>query len=246
IGIFQHLLQTIHFCTMSIDELAAIPGEIPEVPNLDGRDKTPPQESMLQEFGDPSAVLHIRLAPRHLFDVGGIDQQDGEVPLEQIKNGLPVHARTLHGDDCTPMGLEPGTHGQDVTGHGPKAADVLLALLLIIAGHQTHFDVLFVDIHASTSRIENAHGGFLPSGRMASVATHALRRISSEDKSPLRAPREGATSGGAVKMRASDSTSGMAHQRIPDDCAATWWRQHTAGPFYFHGSWCMKVHEGFY
>jgi len=89
------------------------------------------------------------------------------------------------------------------------------------------------------------HGGFLPAVRMASVATHALRRISSEDKSPLRAPREGATSGGAVKMRASDSTSGMAHQRIPDDCAATWSRQHTAVPSYFHGSWCMKVHEGF-
>ena len=80
---------------------------------------------------------------------------------------------------------------------------------------------------------------------MASVATHALRRISSEDKSPLRAPRVGATSGGAVKMRASDSPSGMAHQRISDDCAATCSRQHTAVPSYFHGAWCMKVHEGF-
>jgi len=40
-------------------------------------------------------------------------------------------------------------------------------------------------------------------------------------------------------MRASDSASGMAHQRIPDDCAATCSRQHTAGPSYFHGSWCM-------
>src|SRR5215471_21814176 len=138
---------------MGVDELATIPGEIPEVANLERWDKTPPQESMLQEFGNPSAVLHIGLAPRHLFDVGGIDQQDGEIPFEQIENGLPVHPRTLYGDDCTPLGLEPGTHGQDVTGHGPKAADVLLALPLIIAGHQTHFDVLFVNIHASTRRM---------------------------------------------------------------------------------------------
>jgi len=46
-------------------------------------------------------------------------------------------------------------------------------------------------------------------------------------------------------MRASDSPAGMAYQRIPDAWAATWSRQHTAGPSYFHGSWGMKVHEGF-
>jgi hypothetical protein len=137
---------------MGVDELAPIPGELPEVPHLAGRDKTPPEESMLQECGDPSAVLHIRLAPRDLFDVGRIAQQDGAVPFEQIKNGLPVHARRCHGDDCTPMGLEPCPHGQDVTCPGPKAADVLLALPLIIAGHQTHCDVLFVNIPASPSR----------------------------------------------------------------------------------------------
>jgi len=143
------------------------------------------------------------------------------------------------------MGLEPRPHGQEVTGHRPKGADLFLALPLVVAGHSADFDILFVDIHASTGLMQHMHGGFLPSVRMASVSTHVLRRISSKAKSPLRAPQVGATSGGAVKMRASDSPSGMAHQRIPDDCAATWSRQHTAVPPHFHGSWCMKVHEGF-
>jgi hypothetical protein len=116
-------------------------------------------------------------------------------------------------------------------------------LPLAVAGHQADFAILFVDIHPSTCLMQHAHGGSLPAARMPSIATHALRRISSEDTSPLRALREGATSG-AVEMRASDSAAGMAHQRVPDDCAATWSRQHTAGPSHLHGSWCMKVHEG--
>src|SRR5215471_18606191 len=142
---------------MGVDELATIPGEIPEVANLERWDKTPPQESMLQKFGNPSAVLHISLAPRHLFDVGGIDQQDGEIPFEQIENGLPVHPRTLYGDHRTPLGLEPGTHGQDVTGHGAKGAHLFLALPLAVAGHQAHFDVLLMDIHPSTDLMQHVH-----------------------------------------------------------------------------------------
>ena len=140
------------------------------------------------------------------------------------------------------MGLEPRPHGQEVTGHRPKGADLFLALPLVVAGHSADFDILFVDIHASTGLMQHMHGGFLPSVRMASVSTHVLRRISSKAKSPLRAPQVGATSGGAVKMRASDSPSGMAHQRIPDDCAATCSRQHTPGPPHFHGSWCKSLH----
>ena len=105
---------------------------------------------MLQEFGDPSAILHVRLAPGHLFDMGRINEQDAKVPFEQIENGLPVHPGTLHSDDRTPLGLEPRTHGQEVTGHRPKSADLFLALPLAVAGHQADFHILFVDIHAST------------------------------------------------------------------------------------------------
>jgi len=64
---------------------------------------------MLQEFGDPSAILHVRLAPGHLFDMGRINELDAKVPFEQIENGLPVHPGTLHSDDHTPLGLEPRT-----------------------------------------------------------------------------------------------------------------------------------------
>jgi hypothetical protein len=101
-----------------------------------------------------------------------------------------------------------------------------------------------MDIHPSTRLIHNAHGGFL-SARRAFASTHALRRLSSKDTSPPRAPRVGATGSGAAKMRTSDSSPGTKHQRIPDDCAATWLPQHSAGPPHFHGLWCINMHEGF-
>src|SRR5215831_4113076 len=67
IGIFQDFLEAIHFRTMGVDQLATIPREITEVANLDGWNEAAPEESMLQEFGDPAAILHVRLAPGDLF-----------------------------------------------------------------------------------------------------------------------------------------------------------------------------------
>src|SRR5262245_46445990 len=97
---------------MRVDQLTTVAREVTEVANLDGRDEAAPEQTMLQEFGDPAAILYVRLAPGHLFHVGRIDEQDGKVPFEQIENGLPVYARTLHGDQSTPLALEPRTHGQ--------------------------------------------------------------------------------------------------------------------------------------
>jgi hypothetical protein len=130
-------------------------------------------------------------------------------------------------------------------GHGAKAADVFLTWPLAVAGHSADCDILLVDIQTSPRLRQPAQGGFLAAARRASPSMQALRRLRAADQAPLRAPREGATSGGAVKMRVSDSAAGMAPQRLPDDGAATWLRQHTAVPSYFHGSWCMKVHEEF-
>src|SRR4029450_13454207 len=181
-----------HFRTMGMDQLAPVAREIAEVAHLDGRDEAAPEEAMLQEFSDPTAILHVCLASRDLFDVGRIAEQDGEVPFEHIENRLPIHTRRFHGDDRTPMGLEPRTHGQYVMSHGAKGAHLVLALSLVVMPDQADFDVLFVDIHTRTRLMHNMHGGFL-SARRASAATHALRRISSKDKSPPRSPRVGET-----------------------------------------------------
>jgi site-specific DNA recombinase len=84
------------------------------------------------------------------------------VPHHWQDSGRRVHPGTLHSDDRTPLGLEPRAHGQEVTGHRPKSADLFLALPLAVAGHQADFHILFVDIHASTGLMQHMHGGFLP------------------------------------------------------------------------------------
>src|SRR4029450_3888648 len=134
-----------------------------------------------------------------------------------------VHPRTLYGDHRTPLGLEPGTHGQDVTGHGAKGAHLFLALPLAVAGHQAYFDVLLMDIHTSTDLMQHLHTGS-PSvstcdlALNARAAAHQLQGQVSSACSP----------GGGDKWWCCS---------IPDDYAATCSRQHTPGPPHFHGSW---------
>ncbi len=50
---------------------------------------------MLQEVGDPFAVLLIGLPSRHRFDVLCIHQQQLRLPFQQIPHRLPIHARRL-------------------------------------------------------------------------------------------------------------------------------------------------------
>jgi hypothetical protein len=46
----------------------------------------------------------------------------------------------------------------------------------------------------------------------------------SPDPAPRRTPRVGVIRGEAGKLRASDAPAGIAHQRLPDACAAPWSR----------------------
>ena len=50
------------------------------------------EQAVLEQLGDPLAVLHVGLAARHLLDVLGVDQHQLEPPLQQVPDRLPVHA----------------------------------------------------------------------------------------------------------------------------------------------------------
>src|SRR3989442_3720496 len=56
------------------------------------------QQPMLGEVRNPLGILHIRLATWYRFDMLGIDQQDGHLTFEQVKNGSPIHPCCFEGN----------------------------------------------------------------------------------------------------------------------------------------------------
>ena len=51
---------------------------------------------MAEQLGQPARVRLISLAAGNILHVSSIDQEDCEVPFEQILNGVPIFAGTLH------------------------------------------------------------------------------------------------------------------------------------------------------
>ena len=90
-----------------VDQCLAIPREVPELADGHWWHEAAPQQPMLQQLGDPHAVMDVRLPPRDLLDMRRIDEQAGEVALERVEHRLPIHAGTLHRHMRHPMGRQP-------------------------------------------------------------------------------------------------------------------------------------------
>ena len=62
---------------------------------------------MLEQFGDPLAVFHIRLTPGHRLDVVRVDQQDLADPLEDVAHRLQIDPGRLHRQAWRPNSNDP-------------------------------------------------------------------------------------------------------------------------------------------
>src|SRR3954452_3086378 len=76
---------------------------------------------MAYQVGNPVGVLHVRLAPRHVPDVSGIADDQGELPFQHGVDGTPAGARALHADMGELLGLEPVPYLLKAAGGGPRA-----------------------------------------------------------------------------------------------------------------------------
>jgi hypothetical protein len=100
-------MHAIGFSGLFLHERLAIPREIPQLPNRCRRHEATPHEPMLQQLGDPGAVLHVCLPAGDLGDLGGVDQETCERLLEEVEDRLPVDAGALHGHVRHAVGLQP-------------------------------------------------------------------------------------------------------------------------------------------
>jgi hypothetical protein len=124
---------------------------------------------MAQQFSQPFTALHIGLAARRRFDVLGIDQDQGAPLLEHIEDGTPQHARTLHGYMRHFLQTQPVVQRQQVGGHGPKGAHQSMDGAIWVGQQHTGHDRLFVDVSASTARIQNMHTSWSDLGSQRAV-----------------------------------------------------------------------------
>src|SRR5215475_8301614 len=74
---------------------------------------------MLQQLGDPAAVLHIRLSARHPGNLSRVGQHADERFLKHVDR-FPEHARTLHRHVGDSLRLQPVAQGQHLCSHSPR------------------------------------------------------------------------------------------------------------------------------
>jgi len=60
-------VEPVHLSRALFDQQFPVRGEVAEVANGFGRDEAAAQQAVLEDLGDPTAVLHIGLAPRDVL-----------------------------------------------------------------------------------------------------------------------------------------------------------------------------------
>jgi hypothetical protein len=115
------------------------------------------QQPRLQELRDPLAIFHVCLAPRHLLDVAGVDQQHLELPFEQVVDRFPVASRRLHRDVGHCLLCQPIHQRQDVSRHRAEGTDLFPHGAVCQQATHTRRDELLVDIQSTHTLIQRFH-----------------------------------------------------------------------------------------
>src|SRR5215218_5513424 len=62
----------------------AIAGRVAQLADRLRRHEARPQQAVLEQLAEPLGVLHVGLAPGHVLDVLGVDEQQLEIVLERV------------------------------------------------------------------------------------------------------------------------------------------------------------------
>ena len=111
---------------------------------------------MLKQLGNPLAVLNIRLTSGYVLDVLGINQQQIELPFENVPDRLPVHAGRLHGNVSHFQPVKPASQLLQVVRHRTKTA-VLLVGATALTNQHASADTGLVNIQPATPGVEHLH-----------------------------------------------------------------------------------------
>ena len=127
-GVLQHLVKPVGFPLPLLDQSLAIAREVAQLANRRRGNEAAPQQPVLQQLRDPHAVLHVGLAPRHLFDMRGVHEQAPDGFLEHVIDRLPVHAPAFQRHVRHAVLLQPLPQAQELGRRRAEGLHVLLAM----------------------------------------------------------------------------------------------------------------------
>ena len=82
---------------MLADDLGALPRQVAEFSLPAWGDEAPFQQGVLQQLGDPLAVLHVGLVSGNVLQVLRVDQQHCKLPFQNVADRFPGNASRFHG-----------------------------------------------------------------------------------------------------------------------------------------------------
>jgi hypothetical protein len=125
VGALQGLLEPVDLRRSLAHQRCPLAGQFAQLPLVPLRHEASVQQAVPQQIGDPLAIPDVGLPARDGLDVRRVGEQEREIPLEQIPNGLPVDPGGLERDVGHPMVGEPIGEPQEVVGQRLEGADLL-------------------------------------------------------------------------------------------------------------------------
>ena len=157
VGIFQRLLQALRMATAFAHELLA---GAQQIPHLLGRlvgHEARPDQPMRHQIGQPGGVVYVRLAPRHVLDMGGVGQHQLKLAVRQnMPDRLPVDARRFHGGMRTTRRRKPVRQGHQLLGRRLEGPDIGRYRAMHHVTNAGYHRVL-MHIQTSAMRVQNFH-----------------------------------------------------------------------------------------
>jgi hypothetical protein len=95
-GVLEDLVQPLDLPAAFLDLGLAIAGQLAQLPDRAERDEARADQPVLDQLGDPGGIGHIGLPPRHMVQVGRIQQPTLHLALQQLPDRLPVAPGRLH------------------------------------------------------------------------------------------------------------------------------------------------------
>jgi hypothetical protein len=157
VGVFQDLLQAVDGCTALGDQASAIAGEIAQVPLLDLRDEALLQEAEPHELRNPLGVGDVRLVPRHLLEVLGIDHPHLHKGLQDVVDRFPIDPRAFHRHVGDAEADQPLSQLLQARRRRPEGSDQTPDAALRVGDQYTSGNTPLVDVQASAMRKHHFH-----------------------------------------------------------------------------------------
>jgi hypothetical protein len=151
----QQFVQPVLLAGQHAAELLPLAGNQAQVANIGLRDERGPQQARSRQGGKPLRIGHIGLAPRHGFDVTGVDNPGGNAhALQGCVRALPVNACALHDHHIRAKRLGPLGQSPSVALEAAKFAGLHCDRAIRLLGHCAGADLGLVDIQADDAFID--------------------------------------------------------------------------------------------